>query len=148
MDNFDSLDDLITELDEDVISISYGALRDEIINNMYDRIMYMYTLYDNSKPNRYEQGEKGSFGDIDMIEVDVDITNRGIRFTGLNQAKGSGYAKDEYLDRYIEESIYDYSRNRVPERPVSEWVIDQLEEKGVIEEILQRELRKRGWDIK
>lgn len=145
--DFDSLDELLTDLNENIISISYGAIRDEIIDNMYDRIMYMYTLYDNSNPNRYEQGEEGSFGDIEMIEVDVDITNQGIRLTGLNQAKGSGYAEDEYLDKYIEEGIYDYSRAYVPERPVSEWVIEQLEERGVIEELLERELKKRGYDI-
>lgn len=145
--DFDSLDELLTDLNENIISISYGAIRDEIIDNMYDRIMYMYTLYDNSKLNRYEQGEEGSFGDINMIEVNVDITNQGIKLTGLNQAKGSEGAEDEYLDKYIEEGIYDYSRAYVPERPVSEWVIEQLEERGVIEKLLERELKKRGYDI-
>lgn len=147
MDNYDDFNDLLNDLDEDLISISYGAVREEIINQTYNRIIYMYTLYDNSKMNRYEQGLEDSYGNIDNIIVDVDVTSRGIEFEGYNIAKGEDRNKDEYLDYYIEEGIYQYSRNPVPPRPVSEWVIERLEQQGIIEKVIEIELKKRGWDI-
>lgn len=147
MDNYDDVDNLITDLEEDILSVSYGTLREEIINEIYDKIMYMYTLYDNSKPNRYEMGISGSYGDIDMIDVNIDITSKGIYIEGKNNAMGSDRNKDEYLDYYIEEGIYQYSKEKVPERPVTEWVLEELESKGIVEQILEYELKKRGWDI-
>lgn len=147
MNDYNDIGYLINDLDEDLLSISYGAIREEVVNQIHDKIMYMYTLYDNSFPNRYERGISGSFGDPNMIDVDIDITKHGICIEGVNKAMGNGENRGEYLDTYIYEGIYQFSREPVPKRPVMDWVMDYLESTDVIETLIETELKKRGYDF-
>ena len=148
MDGYDDIDDLINDLEDDVLRITENEIREELIDIIHKKSKNIYALYDNNRPNRYDRGVKGSFGgDIDVIEVKSKKNRNSISITGLNNAKGEGFDKNEYLDYYIHEAIYQFASGDVPKRPVMDWVLDYLEKSDVIEKIIDYELSKLGYEI-
>lgn len=148
MEGYDDIDELIDDLEDDVYRITENEIREELIEIIHEKSKDIYALYDNNRPNRYDRGVKGSFGgDIDVIEVEIKKNKNSISITGLNNAKGEGFNKNEYLDYYIHEAIYQFASGNVPKRPVMNWVLDYLEKSGVIENIIYYELSKLGYEI-
>lgn len=150
MNEFDILyDDLINDTLE-----AFSKLDDEIKEVYEEEAEFMYTEIKPKFKNRsrYRRGEQGSFADRKNFNSDITRPKKSIISYKLQNDRmtdcGCDYCstRDIYLDNLIEEGIY--GKTRLKKRPVSERVIERLNEEELIENILTSTLIQKGWNIK
>lgn len=140
----DDLDNILLDIKKDVVRIADFKITDVIEEKYSEEVDKMYNEYDRSYYNpRYKNG---GFADETNWDTDVKINNDGVVLTLTNETKPK-YDSMHRLDEIIEEGIYNWRRH--PEaRPVYERTQERIEDENIVEEILERELKKYGWDIK
>ena len=140
----DDLDNILLDIKKDVVRIADFKITDVIEEKYSEEVDKMYNEYDRSYYNpRYKNG---GFADETNWDTDVKTNNDGVILTLTNETKPK-YDSMHRLDEIIEEGIYNWRRH--PEaRPVYERTQERIEDENIVEEILERELKKYGWDIK
>ena len=163
----DDLDLFLEELEDDlndVIIQEVVPIVEETYNekstDIYDEYMPWGT---NPYQRRYENNVQGSFGDREMIstEVDGNIKDGEINLITRNNSLANGTQEGEYLDSFIEDGTsygwrhkegngeagsgrpYDFA---LP-RPVSERVVEELNDNQKIENAIERSMKSKGYDI-
>lgn len=134
---------LLIELEKDILRSMDGKITQEVKQVYSEEVDNMYREY---TPNYYERryNDKG-FGDDSLWDVDVNLTNNGVDLTLINEADAVN--SNVRLDTLIEEGLYDW-KNSPNERPVYERTQNRLDSEQIIENILESELRKKGWELK
>lgn len=149
MDDLDFYDDIVN----DVTDIMNGKLNNEIKDIYEEEAEYMYTEITPKYKNksRYRKGESGSFADKVNFETNISRKNNRIKYQLRNYRLtdcNCNYcnSKDIFLDNLIEDGIY--GKTRLKPRPVSERVVDRIGQEELVENIIESELRAKGWNIK
>lgn len=166
-----SLDDLFVEIENDLTEVVTNEVKEVVEKIMYEKSNEIYDKYKNWGKKPYNRRyENGGFGDEDNIHTDIkgDIKN-GIELITTNDTKSNDKyadadAKGQYIDYIIEEggsSNYTWrhvngngmeGRTRpydFPEaRPVTEWVIKELDSTNIVEKTIENKLKSKGYDIK
>lgn len=163
----DDLDLLLEEFEDDlneVIMEKVVPIVEEEFHEQSERIYDEYTPWGtNPYQRRYENNVQGSFGDREMIDTEVEgsIKNGEINLMTRNNSLANGTQKGKYLDSLIEEGTsygwrhkggngqagdgrpYDFA----PPRPVSERVVEELNDNQKIENAIERGMKSKGYDI-
>ena len=147
---FDNIDDLWYSLVEDVEN-SVRKSVDVVVKHVYkEKIQEAYDSYmpKHERSSRYRRGESGSFHDNDNHVSEITRFGENIRYMLHNERTSDcncNYCKnnDTNLDGFIEEGIA--GRSSITPRPVSEWVMDELESNRIIDNTIDRDLKKKGW---
>lgn len=151
MDDFNDINDLITDLEENILSVAYGKLSKELKTAYKLEAEHSYTLYEPEwQGSRYRDGRNGSFADEQHHIVDVDIDRIGVSLDLHNERRSDCNceycrSKNPYLDTFIEEGIA--GKYRITPKPVVDNTYERLDNEELIENILTSELRKRGWHM-
>lgn len=152
MKDYDDISELITDISENIISVSYGKLKDEVEELYGEEAEYIYSEYNpqHDTGSRYRRGLDGSFADKINFKTEIDISKSGLDMELSNQRISDctcSYcsSKTIYLDMLIEEGIY--GKSRLMKRPVYQRSQDRIEEEELTENILASELKKRGFEI-
>lgn len=139
------INDLLLDLEKDLTKIMDNKGTKEIKKVYEEEVDY---AYDEFQPISYQRRYKrGGFADENNWETEVDLTKNGIEFTLTNEAKAVNSSLR--LDKIIEEGVYyDWKGVNPSERPVYQRVQERIEDEQVVENILESELRKLGYDFK
>lgn len=148
MDLYDDLDLLLNDLDNDLVDIVGNDVAPALREEMHESSEGIYPMYDNTFKNRYEQGVAGSFGDIDSIRSELTKISNGVELEVTNDAHGSLLDSNSYLDEIIYSGKgYEFSSKPVPARDFLTPVINDLDESQLVENILERKLKQKGYGI-
>ena len=140
----DDIDNILMDIEKDITRITDSKISNAVEKVYSEEVEKMYNEYDRNYYNpRYKDG---GFADESNWDTDVKINKDGVVLTLINETKPK-YDSTHRLDQIIEEGIYNWRRH--PEaRPVYERTQERIEDENMIEEILESELKKYGWDIK
>ena len=137
------IDDLLLELQKDIVRISDNKLSKEIKEVYKEEVDYAYSEY---KPTYYERRyENKGFADENNWDMEVELGKDGVELTLTNETEAVN--SKTRLDKIFEEGIYDWT-DEVPKRPVYERVSQRLNSEQVVENILESELKKLGYNFK
>lgn len=151
MKDYDDLNDLIDDLEYDLLDVSFNKLSKEIKQAYQLEAEHSYRLYDpKTNGSRYRKGITGSFADEQHHIIDVDIDKNGVYLDLHNERRTScncSYcrSKKPYLDTFIEEGVA--GKYSITPKPVIANTYDRLNDEELVENILQSELKKRGYNI-
>lgn len=134
------IDDLLLEIKKDVVRIADNKLSKEIKEVYKEEVDYAYSEY---QPIIYQR--RYAFADENNWDVNVELGKAGIELTLINETDAVN--SKERLDKIIENGEgYDWTDN-VPARPVYERTQNRIEDEQVVENILESELKKLGYDF-
>lgn len=151
MNDYDDMGNILDDLYEDALSISYGKLSKELKEAYRLEAEHSYTLHDPKREgSRYRNDIGGSFADAEHHVVDVDISKNGISMDLHNERRSDcncSYcrSKNPYLDTFIEEGIA--GNSSITPKPVIDNTYDRLDNEELIENVLASELKKRGYNV-
>ena len=135
------IDDLLLELQKDIVRVSDNKLSKEIKEVYKEEVDYAYSEY---QPTMYQR--RYAFADENNWDMNVELGKDDIELTLINETDAVN--SKERLDKIIETGEgYDWTDN-VPARPIYERTQDRLESEQVVENILESELKKLGYDFK
>ena len=139
----DEIKQLLRELGEDVLKTVDSKVNNEIKEVYKEEVEYMYSEYE---PRVYKRryDDKG-FLDERNWDVNIKLKRNGdIEYELINETET---AKPNVLrlDEMIETGKV---HAKIPERPVYERTQDRIVSEGIVENILESELKKQGWDFK
>ncbi len=135
---------LLDELRMDLVRISDNELSDEVKDTYRKEIEYMYTEYE---PYVYERRyENFGFMDEANWELISDFNRAGVNITLTNETEAVNPLAKYRLDVMIEKGIYDFKKSPPP-RPVYERTMDRIITENVVENTLEYELKKKGWEL-
>lgn len=134
------------DFQKDLFRVSDGELSEELKEVVHEESLYIYDEFDAKYyEDRYDND---GFGDENNIVSNTVLTpNSGINIEVRNDALANGDDEGEYLDVYIEDGIYKWN-NHPDKRPFMERSIERVEREQIVENVLEYQLKKRGWDIK
>lgn len=140
----DDIDNILIDIEKDITRITDSKISNAVEKVYSEEVEKMYNEYDRNYYNpRYKDG---GFADESNWDTDVKINKDGVVLTLTNETKPK-YDSIYRLDQIIEEGIYNWRRH--PEaRPIYKRTQERIEDENMIEEILESELKKYGWDIK
>lgn len=140
----DDIDNILIDIEKDITRITDSKISNAVEKVYSEEVEKMYNEYDRNYYNpRYKDG---GFADESNWDTDVKINKDGVVLTLTNETKPK-YDSIHRLDQIIEEGIYNW--RRYPEaRPIYKRTQERIEDENMIEEILESELKKYGWDIK
>lgn len=153
MDYYDSISDFLKELKHDVKDVCEDVMVPIVEDVMHDKAVDIYNEYGNHEPNRHQLKESGSYGDKEMIEVEVYESGSDIVIRGVNNAKGRGFADGQYLDSFIEEGNYDYwfkmeeGYPAPPPRPAIQRAEDYFDNSNEFDERIIENLKGNGYEF-
>ena len=140
---FDNLeDDLNDTILQEVVPIVEEVVHEKS-TDIYDE--FTPTMYE----RRYENNIKGSFGDREMIntEIDGNIKNGEINLITTNDSLANGSDRGDYLDDIIEDGERYTWSHQPPARPFAERAIEELHESNKIENAIERGMKSKGYTI-
>lgn len=140
----DEINKLLIELGKDVLRIVDNKVNDEIKEVYKKEVEYMYSEYEPRVYRRRYDDE----GFLDERNWDVDIKlkrNGDIEYELINETETANPSAVYRLDEMIETGKV---HAKIPKRPVYERTQDRIVSEGVVENILESELKKQGWDFK
>lgn len=151
---YDSIDDLLLDLDNELLDIANNEL-DNKIKKVYKKeaeSMYSkYTPKSNLNRSRYRRGESGSFADEKHFKSDVSSDRSSITYELHNER--STDCNCEYCRTHNNPNIDDFielgiaGQSRYMKRPVSKDTERRLEEELTVEKTLEVQLKRRGWGV-
>ena len=98
-------------------------------------------IYDEFEPMTYQRRyEEGGFGDLDNIDMEVEVTGNGVEVTLTNNTLSNGDNEGEYLDYYIDNGIYEWNR-KPPERHFMEYSKNIIEENDLVKKVIKKGLQ-------
>lgn len=132
----------MAQIKSDVKEIVETEVNEDILDIYDEEVIRMYNEY---TPSVYERRyDQDGFGDKEFWISDTKARGNNISYKMTNEAKA---VKSRIrLDKIIEEGIYDYPG--IPERPVYERSMERIEQERVVENTLEKELKKRGYELK
>lgn len=139
----DDITNILAELQEDILRITDFEIDNKVRDAYQEEVEWMYAEY---TPKSYERRyEDKGFIDETNWDTEVNINKRGnISYSFINEtetANNSPYRLDQII-----ETGKGYNWNTiVPARPVYERTMDKLEKEQIIEETLEKALKKKGW---
>lgn len=144
--------ELFADLENDILNSLKEGEVDKNIKKVYqENAEDIYEYEPRYNGSRYRHGESGSFAD--PINFKSSVTKKGniIEYELHNERISDcdcHYCRSKamYLDYFIEEGIA--GKSRIPKRPAYQNTIDELEESGIIERALEKDLMSKGWEIK
>ena len=140
----EELQALLNEVKMD-LELSMVNVANEVVEVYQEHIEEdVYNAYYTDSYRRYNK--TGGFADPNMIDKKILRTNNGIDLIVKNMSKARGINKGDYLDEIIEEGIYDFGNAGA--RPAYELTDLELNGSNIVENTLEYELKKRGWDLK
>ena len=146
---YKGLKDLYSDFVDDIMVVGYEKVGNEVKKILHEESVDIYNQYDSTYPNRFFSGESGSFGDEESIVLTPTPRKNAVSFQVTNDAKGSLYDRDKYLDNIIATGEgYQFARRPIPERPFVDNTNERLENENIVESVFSLEMKKRGWNIK
>lgn len=135
------IEDLIMELGKDLIRAMDNKGINEVKEVYREEVDYMYQEFEPlSYSRRYT--DKG-FADESNWDSFVDLKGDNIILELTNETKAIN--STTRLDEIIEEGKYDWKGNNPSKRPVYERTDDRLEREQVVENVIESELKKKGY---
>lgn len=141
------LQDILLDLQKDTVRITDNAVTKKIKEIYKEEVDYAYNEFEpKSYKRRYDN--KG-FADESNWETDVDIKRNGeIEFTLTNETEAVNQPNLR-LDQIIETGKgYNWSGEMPKERPIYERSQSRIEDEKIVENILESQLKKLGYDFK
>ena len=105
----------------------------------------VYNAYYTDSYRRYNK--TGGFADPNMIDKKIVSNGNGIELIIKNESKARGLEAGQYLDEIIEEG-QPYAYGTAGARPAYALTDLELNSSNIVENTLEVEMRKRGWDLK
>lgn len=149
----DELDLILEELANDIAYISKSEVREElkeIQQEEIQKVVYNHPI----KPIGYDRrGEDDGLMDKENMEVDYINIKNGISLEMINTTTGNnaydGYTRG-YIDQIIEtgDGYWRSAGINGIARPFIEATQDVIDNTDRIEEVIENELKKKGWSIK
>lgn len=141
---FNNISQLMKKLEYDLAVSLNKDVADEVIEVYQKHIEDDVYSYPSEGYRRYDQN--GGFADPTNIEKALDIKGSRVSLEIKNNAKARGENRGEYLDEIIEYGEK-YSYGSIGARPVAENTIEEIENTGLVEEVLKSSLKRKGYDV-
>ena len=137
------IDSLLLELAKNITRVADNKLSKKVKDVYKEEVEYMY---DEFQPFDYRRRySDGGFGDENNWDIDVNIKNNGVEIELINEANAVN--SSIRLDKIIEDGIYDWKGINPEPRPVYQRVSDKIENEGIVENIIESELKKLGYEF-
>ena len=135
--------ELFADLEDDLADIMSNEV-DKVVKEFYEeQVDHMYKEF---KPEVYcRRYENGGFKDKDNWQSEVKNIKDTIEYTMENTTGTNGDNKGDRLDEYIEEGIY--GGHGYVKRPAYERSMERIESENVVEEAMENQLKKAGWEF-
>ena len=147
MSDFNSLDELLDKLEEDMLSVVNNELKEETEETLHEFSKDIGEMYPNKTwENRYDRNpdDESAFENRRNIVSDLYKNKNEITLETYNIAKGEIYNSDFYLDEIIE-SGEGYQFGTPPPRPVVSMTQEIIDIKA--NDIIKNGLKNRGWNF-
>jgi len=147
----DDVDLLFEDIEDEIQNTMINEIIPIVENELHEQSVAIYDEFTAlSYVSRYEKKEEGSFGDREMINTEIQgsIKNGILEIITTNDAKAVGDDEGEYLDDIIEYGDRYEWTHKPPARPVFERTMEELNASQIIENIIERNLKTQGYDIK
>ena len=142
--DYDDIAELLTDLEDDVSTILLTDLDREVKEIYKEQVNLAYSSYEPSYYiRRYDRN--GGFADESNWQSDISKKRNGFEYTLENEALAVGEDRGDRLDMIIEEGIYQYTPNP-GKREVYQNTQDYIDDNDVVEKVLDKSLKNKGWD--
>lgn len=143
--NYDSIDDLFSELENDILNIAENEIADKIIEMAQDSVQEnVLNVYEPQHYNRRSGSNSGGLKDTWGKEITKE--NNCIDIKVSNMAKSSNAGFDDLAEN-IENGYGNKNNIWNSARPFIAPLQEELNDSNEIEELLLNNLKKKGYDI-
>ena len=142
--DYDDIAELLADLEDDVSTILLTDVDREVKEIYKKQVDLAYSSYEPSYYiRRYDRN--GGFADESNFHSEITKKRNEFEYKFENMALAAGENYGERLDMLIEEGVYQYNPNP-GKRPVYQNTQDYIEDNEIVEKVLDKSLKNKGWD--